>query len=167
MDWEAVGAIGNLVGAVAVVVSLAYLALQVRGQNNEARAAAMHEIYAGFRESIATFAKRDQAEVMARANEDFDSLSDGDLIILISAAQVLLRLWEEAFHQHNQGRLDAHIWDVIADQYSSLLGNPAIGNVWELRKEFYDPRFRAYVEQKGIAQFRLREAPANQQKAGT
>lgn len=30
MDWEAVGAVGEIVGAVAVVATLAYLALQVR-----------------------------------------------------------------------------------------------------------------------------------------
>ena len=33
MSWDAIGAIGELVGAAAVVVTLVYLALQVR-QNN-------------------------------------------------------------------------------------------------------------------------------------
>ena len=30
MNWEAIGAIGEIVGAVAVVLTLAYLAIQVR-----------------------------------------------------------------------------------------------------------------------------------------
>ena len=30
MNWEALGAVGEIVGALAVVVTLAYLALQVR-----------------------------------------------------------------------------------------------------------------------------------------
>ncbi len=34
MNWEAIGAIGELLGAVAVVLTLAYLAVQVR-QNSE------------------------------------------------------------------------------------------------------------------------------------
>jgi hypothetical protein len=33
MNWEAIGAVGEIVGAVAVVITLAYLAIQVR-QNN-------------------------------------------------------------------------------------------------------------------------------------
>ena len=31
MNWEAIGALGEMIGAVAVVVSLVYLAVQIRG----------------------------------------------------------------------------------------------------------------------------------------
>ena len=34
MNWEALGAIGEIVGAVAVVVTLGYLAVQIRGDAN-------------------------------------------------------------------------------------------------------------------------------------
>lgn len=38
MDWDAIGAIGEIVGAGAVVLSLVYLATQIRSQSSEARA---------------------------------------------------------------------------------------------------------------------------------
>mgnify|MGYP003300637055 CR=1 FL=1 len=34
MNWEAMGAIGEVVGAIAVVLTLAYLAIQVRQNSN-------------------------------------------------------------------------------------------------------------------------------------
>ena len=34
MNWEALGAIGEVVGAIAVVLTLAYLAIQVRQNSN-------------------------------------------------------------------------------------------------------------------------------------
>jgi len=37
MDWNAIGAIGETIGAAAVVVSLLYLAVQIREQNKQAR----------------------------------------------------------------------------------------------------------------------------------
>jgi hypothetical protein len=37
MNWDAIGAIGETVGAVAVVISLVYLAIQMRSQNRETR----------------------------------------------------------------------------------------------------------------------------------
>lgn len=37
MNWEAIGLVGETVGALAVVVSLGYLALQVRQNSNMAR----------------------------------------------------------------------------------------------------------------------------------
>ena len=34
MNWEAIGALGEVVGAIAVVLTLAYLAIQVRQNSN-------------------------------------------------------------------------------------------------------------------------------------
>ena len=48
LNWDAIGAVGEIVGALAVVVSLIYLATQIRTQNIEARLAAVHEISVGF-----------------------------------------------------------------------------------------------------------------------
>ena len=47
MNWEAIGAIGEIVGAAAVVFSLGYLAVQIRNQNSESRASPMHDISVG------------------------------------------------------------------------------------------------------------------------
>jgi hypothetical protein len=63
MNWEAFGAIGEILGAAAVVVSLAYLAIQIRRQNEESRLAAMHEISVGFRESISSFLDSDLVDI--------------------------------------------------------------------------------------------------------
>ena len=35
MNWHAIGAVGQMIGALAVVVTLAYLALQVRASTKE------------------------------------------------------------------------------------------------------------------------------------
>ena len=44
MNWEAVGAIGELAGALGVIVSLLYLAVQIKRQNVASRFAAVHEV---------------------------------------------------------------------------------------------------------------------------
>lgn len=44
MNWDASGAVGEMVGAFALVVSLAYLALQIRNQNFEAKAATIQQV---------------------------------------------------------------------------------------------------------------------------
>ena len=48
MNWEAIGAIGEIVGAVAVLVTLIYLATQVRQAQRVARAQNVREVQAGF-----------------------------------------------------------------------------------------------------------------------
>jgi len=44
MNWDAIGAVSEIVGAAAVVISLMYLAVQIRNQNAESKAGAMRDI---------------------------------------------------------------------------------------------------------------------------
>jgi len=58
MNWEAIGAIGEIVGALAVVASLAYLVIQIR-QNTAAVATATYEsMMTGFNDINVIFANR-------------------------------------------------------------------------------------------------------------
>ncbi len=156
MNWEAIGAVGEILGATAVVISLVYLAAQIRVQNREARLAAMHDIWESYRGAISSVGNLENAEVFVKANEDYDSLSEAERLMTISASQRVLRVFEEAYHQHREGRLDGYIWDVMVKQYAALLSSGSIGRVWELRKDFYSPDFRAFVEGLPRTQFRLR-----------
>ena len=44
MNWQAIGAVGELVGALAVVVSLIYLAIQIRQNSKLLRSAAQDSV---------------------------------------------------------------------------------------------------------------------------
>ena len=66
MNWDAVGAIGEILGAGAVVISLFYLASQIRTQNKEAQLAAAHEILAAFRESSNKMSETEIADIFVR-----------------------------------------------------------------------------------------------------
>jgi len=50
MNWEAIGAVGEIIGAMAVVLSLIYLAIQVRQNSNMARAESRLRLVDTFRE---------------------------------------------------------------------------------------------------------------------
>jgi len=146
MNWEAFGAIGEILGAAAVVVSLIYLAMQIRIQNKESRLAATHEISVGFRESLSSFLDSDLVDIFLKANKDVDSLTDNERLRLLIGMQRIFRLWEEAFHQFTAGRLDARIWNSMLSLYSSYLAAPGFSVFWELRKQHYDPEFREFVD---------------------
>ncbi len=96
MNWDAISAVGEIVGASAVVVSLLYLAVQIRTQNTQSRLSTLHEISIDFREATAKFANEDIADISVRANKDFDVLSDPELHRLIVLTVGLFRAWEEA-----------------------------------------------------------------------
>jgi hypothetical protein len=79
VNREAISAIGQLVGALAVVISLIYLANQVRGNARETRLAAMRstlDFLNRFTQQIAEHA--DLAELRNRGFDNFESLEGVD-----------------------------------------------------------------------------------------
>jgi len=146
MNWEAIGAIGEIVGALAVVISLIYLASQIRVQNREAQIACAHEISVGFRESIASTQDPYIAALTLKAFRDFDGLEEAEKLQFFSISQSYLRVWEEAHYQYQQARLDEGMWRAMNTQFTDLMAAEAIQKVWALRKHTYHPNFRLYIE---------------------
>jgi len=157
MNWEAIGAVGEILGAGAVVISLIYLAAQIRVQNREARSAATHEIAVGFRDAMATVASDPELpKLILRANDDFDALADDEAIRVVATMQRVLRVLEEAFIQHQDGRLDSRIWNTMVRQYSSFLSMQSFQRVWELRRKFFDDEFRTFVDELQRTEYSFR-----------
>ena len=77
MNWEAIGAIGEIFGAGAVVISLFYLASQIRTQNKEARLAAQHQVLTAFREASLIMSDPELADIFLRGNKDIESVING------------------------------------------------------------------------------------------
>jgi hypothetical protein len=147
INWDAAGAIGEIVGATAVVISVLYLASQVRGQVREAQLAAIHEVSEGFREGIAaTFMDPHLSRVFNVGKDDFEGLNPEERIQFIAFLQRNYRVWEDAFYQFQAGRLDEHHWRSMEKQYSALLNWPGVQKVWDLRRDFFTPDFMQYVD---------------------
>ena len=88
MNWNAVGAIGELVGAIAVVVSVLYLAWQVRSQVQESKLNAIHEVSEGFREGIAaTYLDRQLSELFVAAKDGVESLTEAERLQFVAFVQ--------------------------------------------------------------------------------
>ena len=75
MNWDALGAIGELVGAVAVVATLAYLAVQIRQSNKLSRATAVQIVSQQNLEFLGMLATNpDLRELWTKGAEDYDKL---------------------------------------------------------------------------------------------
>ena len=146
LNWETIGAIGEIVGAVAVVASLAYLANQIRTQNSESRSAAMHNISVGFRDSISTFADPQLAIILSKAISEDSELSEPELIQLYVGVTKIFRVWEEAYALYRRGRLEDDIWDSMMRQYSVIMGTPAFLRVWEERRHVFGVDFQKFAD---------------------
>ncbi len=156
MNWEAIGAIAEIVGALGVIVSLIYLALQIRTQNEEARIAAMHDISAGYRDALATVVEGEMADVMHKAINDYDALTGAEMLRVIAFTSRIFRVWEEAYMQFDAGRLDARMWDSMVRQFGGYMFLTPFKRIWEIRKEYFDESFRIFVEKLALKEYKMK-----------
>ena len=155
MNWDALGAFGEITGAVAGGITLGYLATKIQTQNREARGAAVHEISEAFRLGITSFQDAQRADVYVNALTNFDLLSDSERLQFISMVQGLLRVWEEAFFQFAEDRLDNRVWEPMVAQYSDWMSSKGFQRVWEIRKHTYNPDFRTFVDELTLGDYKF------------
>lgn len=155
MNWEIAGAIGEVVGAIAVVLSLVYLAAQIRVQNRESRLAAMHDISIGFREALDRLTS--EPDLFVSANEDWEQLTEAQRVRFMGLAAQYFLSWEEAFLQHEEGRLQDRNWHSIRKYFLNGLGAPSMQRAWNLRKSFYDSNFVKFVDAQAVKEYVTQE----------
>jgi len=146
MNWDAIGAVGEIVGALAVVVSLMYLATQIRLQNRESRAASVHQVIDGYRTTISQLHEPEMADIWVQAHRDFDALSDSQRLRFVIYLTVALRAFEDAFFQWREGRLETPIWQALLTPLVDVKATVAFHRFWQLRRHHFRDQFADYVD---------------------
>lgn len=146
MNWDAIGAIGEIIGAFAVVISLVYLAQQIRSQNAQAKLSSLREMSRELRSTTSMFSTKDISDILVRANADYDSLNDAETVQLLVLVTNIFRAWENAFLENRDGGLEGNAWDALSRDYRQTLGIPVFQKIWAIRKQNYDENFQRYVD---------------------
>ena len=150
MNWEAISAIGQIVGALAVVISLIYLANQVRSSARETRDAAMRatmDFLNRFAQQIAEHA--DLAELRNRGFDDFESLEATDRARFTSYMHAMFRTIENVYYRHLDGHLDPRVWRGFEVVIRDLNALPGVQAWWRSQgSRWFDEEFAKFINQQ-------------------
>ncbi len=141
MNWDALGAIGEIFGAAAVLITLLYLAAQVRQANVKATFETTREIMAQFNDLNRLYATDSSIRQVL--------LKEGDLSIeeeeqLYTYADMYCNAWTTAQFAFNQGQIDETVYTAVADDVHVALERwPSMRKKVEHWLHNY-PRFRTY-----------------------
>ena len=149
MNWEAIGAVGETVGATGVIISLLYLAMQIRGDARAKRAATVHEQSAAFRDLLRMLATdKGLAEVYLHGIRELNSVQEADLVRFASVLGFMFRVFEEAYFQRKEGNLDAHVWQGFEAPVNDMLAYPGVQEWWFTRSHWFGEKFCEFVNEK-------------------
>ena len=146
MDWEAAGAVGEIVGAIAVVASLAYLAVQIRTQNREARAASVHEVLQHYSNAVSRLHEPEMADIWVAAMESFDGLTPSQRLRFVIYLTVAVRSFEDAYYQWRQDRLEDDVWRALLTSLTDVKSTDGFARFWQLRRHHFRPEFADYID---------------------
>ena len=148
MNWDALGAIGEVVGAIAVVATLAYLAVQIRQNNKLSQTTAVQTVSQQNLDFLGMLATNpDLGEVWFKGAENYDKLDARAKQGFYFVAQMLLRLFEDQHHLRTQGALPDEMWEASKVTLVRMLSRPGPRQHWEDNKFIYSASFRQHVDE--------------------
>jgi len=129
MSLSDLASIGSLVSGVAVLVSLIYLAEQVRQTNQQA----------SIRHSRVTrtvdiqLAQTDPsvANAWRRGLQDPDEITEAELVQFLAVCRALFFHFEDSFYQHEEGLLNEDAFSTVLAGARALAGFPGFRVAWK------------------------------------
>ena len=147
MNWDALGAIGEIIGALAVFLTLGYLAVQIRQNTKAVTASALDSsVNAVNAVRVAMFESAEVAAIYRKGLENPDELDDDEKVrFRLLVHTVLWAVWN-IYAQTEYGELSKSIWTAQVPLLDRVINSR--GGIWfwdEYRMEF-DEKFRDEVD---------------------
>jgi len=135
MDWDAIGAVAEIIGAAAVLVTLIYLATQTRDNVKVLKARAVWDAQASFVEVNETLGDGGTvSELVFRCLSEPEKLSAYELYLMHRFTRGWFQRMEAQFALYKAGILDAEVWELRRGYAKAILNNSVIKNCWEADK---------------------------------
>src|SRR5947207_14607904 len=110
-DWQAISAISQMIGSVAVAFSVLYLAVQVHGSTLVAKLAAQDAAATALREVTKPFAENAElARIWRLGLENLNALSAEDQARFFHSTYQFLKAFETIHFHHVYGLMDEQTW---------------------------------------------------------
>ncbi len=149
MDIQDLGSIGEIVAAIATLLTLVYLAIQIR-QNTTALGAATVQsavqFSVGFGQSL--YENPEASELFRRGLTAPEALDEGERFRFDIMLITLSRMAQNSQHQFDRGLIDEETWRGLADGYLSFMKQPGGRQGWARIEARFDRAFREFVDRE-------------------
>ena len=147
MTIQEMGAAGELIGGIAVIFTLIYLALQIRQNTIAVRLSTLHDVKDTIRETNLLMAEQgDLAEIVFEGLGDLEKLTGAPRARFYTWAHNLFLGYENLYLQYIGGALDSHHWSGMAQHMTDVSNVPGMQAYWADRRHWFTEEFQNYWE---------------------
>lgn len=145
MNWEAIGAIGEILGAVGVIATLVYLTMQVRQNTRSLNSNNSNTVMTGFNQlNVTLLANAEVARICYQGFYGVDDLSEIDKHRFTHAMNGFFNIFRNLYHQYLDGTFPEAQWQTWALEARQLMATPG-GAYFRQRTRTYEDLFQ-YLE---------------------
>jgi len=144
-DW---GALGELIGGVAIIVSLIYVGLQVRQGTHATRAATSQAFTDQYISVLPPLREPGFAEIFWRGLRGLHNLQDSEKVVFMSFIATFLRIFEAFYFQEKDGAFDTRLFGGWSNTFIDLFTYEGPREVLEIRNHWYSAQFVEYLQDR-------------------
>lgn len=160
MNWDAINAIAQAIGAFGVVASLWYLAVQVHRSTRVAKIAAQDSAASALRDVTKPYMENAElARIWQVGLENLSALTPEDQSRFFHACYQFLKAFETIHFHYVYKLLDLELWAGWRELLRHYIASPGMTYYWEKRHDLFSERFQKFV--------RSLERPAQRFTVGT
>ena len=146
MNWDAIGAVGAVIGAAAVVISIVYLSVQIRQNTKSAKLSVEQNIASSMTSFLFDQAHTDIPDIYVRGSQNFSGLTDEEAAKFGFFVLGMFRVFQQAHDQRCEGNLSDRSWESIENAFISQIRAPGVKAAWKIRGDTFKLEFREYID---------------------
>ena len=154
MNWDAIIGIAEVIGTLAVLITLFYLSRQLRQNTEEIRSANYHGVTDSFNQLNLTVAgNADLARVFKTGNEAYETLAEEEKTQYGFVMHSAFRILDVIKFQSERGTGDTTLWEFEKKTLDTLLAAPCGRRWWKERSYNFGEDFVRYVETDVLSKY--------------
>lgn len=147
MDFSTIGTLAEVVSAVGVIVSLIYVAAQVRHNTRAVRSATHHALVTTRLDYVALVADNPELSRIVRVgSEDYGGLDRDERHRFGLVMYYSFSAGENFYYQHRQGALDQEQWERWCETLRVYFAQPGIREWFETTPQQFTASFAAFLD---------------------
>ena len=147
INWDAVAALSEAFGVIAVVASLVFVGLQIR-QNSKMIAAQTFQAISSTSAEYSFRIAEDPniTKLIGAAMGDGEGLNREQLMCIDLLLRAVYRNFENYYHQHSRGFLEADMWEGYRQTMLSMFVGEVARDWWSRNKIGFGKRYRDFID---------------------
>lgn len=147
MNWSAVNALAQVVAAVGVILTLVYLAMQIRQNTRAIRRSAYQELLNYITNvNLMLTGDRELCVLSIKARAGLGELDEADQMRLLVWFGTVFRHYQNAFNLYREGVITFEQWESMSTPLTRHLQTQGGRDMWDVVRSGFLPAFQDMVD---------------------